>query len=322
MNRNSFKVICLLLMGVLAVASAQAGSLDNTDIPNDSNWYVHVNLELIRNSSAGRQFALETYNEAMDDIEEELGLAIRDEFEGVTVFGSALPEQQNVLSDGAVILHGIFSDETRQALLSKWAESDATYREEYEAGMTYYIVENDESKLSYTDEGGESQDVTLGRNEELYFAFGGTQTLVTQSPEMMQVFLSGGGHLGGFEQVNNNALVVLQADRALLQGGANTSTEITGDWDSSVLKNVDAVALVIAEQRDGLMFKAQLVANSAEVAMSVRNIVEGMVALKALSETEGVVGEVLRSVRFDNDNSVLNVSLEITADQIAAIKDL
>ena len=322
MNRKSFRMMCVLLTGVLATAAVQAGSLGNTDIPGDSNWYVHVNLEQIRNSNVGRQFALKTIDDAMDDIEGELGIAVREEFEGVTVFGSALPAHHNVLKDGAVILHGMFSDETRQAFLSALEESDATYSEAYEAGMTYYIVDSDGRELSYTDESGVQQDVAVDHDGDLYFAFGGTQTLVTQSPEMMQVFLSGGGYLGGFEQVNNNALLVLQADNALLQGGANTSGEVTGEWDSSVLKNIDVFALVIAEQQEGLLFKAQLVANSAEVAMSVRNIVEGMVALKALSEPEGVIADVLRNVRFENDNAVLNVSVEMTAEQIAALKDL
>lgn len=322
MNRNSFKAINRLLFSMLVMSSVQAASLSNTDIPTDSNWYVHVNLEQIRNSNVGQQFALETFNEAMDDIENELGVPVRGEFEGITIFGGELPAHNNALNDGAVILHGVFSAETRAALLSSLEESGASYSEAYEAGMTYYIVKNDDSKLSYTDEDGAQRDVNLGSDEELYFAFGSIQTLVTQSPEMMQVFLSSGGYLGGFEPVNNDALLVLQADHALLQGGANTSAEMTGDWDSSVLNNVEAVALVVAEQQGGLLLKAQLKANSAEVAMSVRNIVEGMVALKALSEPEGVVGEILRNVLFENDNSILNVSVRISADQITALKDL
>lgn len=322
MNRNSFRSIYLLLLGMMMTTTVTAGSLSNTDIPTGSNWYVHVNLEQIRNSSVGQQFALETFNEAMDDIENELNVNVREEFEGITIFGGELPEHQHALSDGAVVLHGIFSEQTRNALLSALADSNASYTEAYEAGMTYYIVKNDENRSTDTDEERVHENVTWDGDEALYFAFGNTQTLVTQSPEMMQVFLSGGGYLGGFEQVNNNALLVLQADRALLQGGANTSAEITSEWDSSVLKNVEAVALVVAQQQGGLLLKAQLMANSAEVAMSVRNIVEGIVALKALSEPEGVIGEVLRNVLFENDNSVLNVSVEVSADQIAAIKDL
>ena len=136
------------------------------------------------------------------------------------------------------------------------------------------------------------------------------------------MFLDAGGYLGGFESVDSNALLVLQADRALMQGGANTSSDFGDHWDSSVLKNVDAVALVIAENNGGLQFSAQLSANSPDVAMSVRNIVEGLVALKALDDSDGVVGEILRTVRFQNDGSVLSVDVSVASDQIEALKDL
>jgi hypothetical protein len=321
MKWKFLSVLALFAAGSLALSTAQAGSLAAADLPTDSNWYVHVNLDLVRNSVIGRQFMRETFDEAMDDIEDELGVDVREEFEGVTVFGGSLPDGRNALSDGAVVLHGMFSEATRSAFLSALKDKGAKYTEAYEAGMTYYIVENDEG-MSVQTEDGELQEASFDPKEELYFSFGSAQTLITQSPEMMQLFLSGGGYLGGFEQVNDHALLVLQADRALLQGGANTSEDIAGDWDSSVLKNIDAFALVIGEQADGLLLSAQLVADSAEVAMSVRNIVEGMVALKALNEPEGVVGEVLRNVRFENDGPVLGVRVEVTAGQVAALKDL
>ena len=136
------------------------------------------------------------------------------------------------------------------------------------------------------------------------------------------MFLDAGGYLGGFESVDSNALLVLQADRALMQGGANTSSDFGDHWDSSVLKNVDAVALVIAENNGGLQFSAQLSANSPDVAMSVRNIVEGLVALKALSDSEGAMGDVLRNVRFQNEGSVLKVSVPVSAEQIESLGDL
>jgi hypothetical protein len=138
----------------------------------------------------------------------------------------------------------------------------------------------------------------------------------------MQAFLDAGGYLGGFEAVDSQALLVLQADRALMQGGANTSTQTGGEWDSSILKNVDAVALVIAEQNSGLQVSAQLTATSPDMAMAVRNIVEGVVALKALDESDGELGEVLRQIRFENDGPDLHINVPVTSAQIEALRDL
>jgi hypothetical protein len=322
MKWNKIRIIGLTLVCGLFGMTAQAASLSNTDLPTDSNWYVHVNLELVRNSDVGRQFLMNTFNEAMDEIEAELKADIREEIEAITIFGGDLPSNGSSVSDGAVVLHGVFSNESQMAVLAALEDHGVAYSMAYESGLAYYTVENDSGNLSYTNEDGEERDVNLVGREDLHFSFGSTQLLVTHSLDMMHDFLDGGGHLSGIDRVGSDALLILQADRALLQGGANTSTEIAGEWDSSVLKNVDAVALVVEEAHGGLQLNAQLMANSAEVAMSVRNIAEGLVALKALSDSDGAVGEVLRNVRFENNDSVLHVSVAVTAEQIEALKDL
>jgi len=310
-----------MLIAVFACTLAQAASITSSDLPQHSNWYVHVNLDLIQNSELGRQFAQETMDEALDEIEEKLGVDVSDEIEGVTVFGGELPINGSQFSDGAVVLHGLISEETRSAILSELEEQDAEVSSSFENGLTLYTVESNTESMSYEDDDGEHQQISLGGRESLYFSFGATQTLVTQSTEMMQMFIDANGYLGGFESVDPGALLVLQADRALIQGGANTTAEIAGEWDSSVLKNLDAVAVVVAEENGGLQISAQLLANSEEVAMSVRNIVEGLVALKALNETDNPVGDILRNVRFENEGSVLHMNVPIAADQIEALRD-
>lgn len=318
MKWNKLKSLVLMaVLGSMTVIS-QAAALTDVDIPSDSNWYVHVNLELIRTSGVGRQFMMETFNEAMDDIEEELGIDVREKIEGVTVFGGQLPGSGDTIKDGAVVLHGVIDDPTRQGLLDKLEAEGAVINEFTESGQDYYTIQKDGALLD-----GETSGVELeGDLEELLFSFGPTQLLVTKSHALMQGFLSAGGYLNGTDQVRSDALLILQADRALLQGGANTSAEIGEDWDSSVLKNVDSVALLVAEEQGGLLINAHLLATSAEVALSVRNIVEGMVALKALSDTETVVGDVLRNVRFENDGAILKMSVVVAADQIEALKEL
>ena len=319
-NQIRFFFCSILITGLLGV-SAQAADISSSDIPEGSNWYVHVNLELIQSSEVGRRLMLDKVDEALDDIQDELNVDIREEIQGITVFGGNLPSRGNFGNDGAVILHGAFGIDTQEGLLSALERKGAEVSVLGDAGLTYYRIEDGDGTMTYTDEDGHVEDVDWGRHEELYFSFGGTQTLVTQNLELMQTFLDAGGHLGGFEVIDPEALLVLQADRALMQGGANTSVEIGGDWDSSVLKNVDAVALVIAEDQGGVQITAQLEAISADVAMSVRNIAEGLVALKALDESEGVLGDILRQIRFETEGPVLNVNVPVAADQVEALRD-
>lgn len=322
MNWNRIKVLSVLLITGLFGVMVQAGDVSRSDIPAGSNWYVHINLDLIQNSDVGRTLMLETVDEALDDIQGELDVDIRNEIEGITVFGRKLPEHGDAAKEGAVIFHGALSLDIQGALLSALERKGAEVTTLNSSGLTYYRIENDGGTMTYTDKDGHAQEVDWGHHEDVYFSFGPSQTLVTQNQDLMQAFMDGGGYLGGFEAVDSEALLVLQADRALMQGGANTSTETGGEWDSSVLKNVDAVALVIAELNGGLQVSAQLTASSPDMAMAVRNIVEGVVALKALDESEGELGQILRQVRFENDGPDLHINVPVTAAQIVALKDL
>ena len=321
MRRNRIQVFIVLLMTGLVCVIAQAASLNRAEIPAGSNWYAHVNLDLIQNSEVGRQLMQETVDEALDDIEGELDINIRHEIQGITVFGVNLPVDRNPVKEGAVILHGSISMETQSALLSALERKGAEVSALDSAGLAYYRVEDGDGTMTYSDEDGQVSVKPWNHQKELYFSFGPTQAMITQSQEMILSFLDAGGYIGGFEAVNSEALLILEADRALLQGGANTSDGIGDQLDSSVLKNVDAVALVVAEDLGGLQINAQLTANSADVAMSVRNIVEGLVALKALDESEGVLGDILRQIRFESDGSVLRINVPIATDQIEALRD-
>jgi len=300
---------------------AQAASLNRTDIPAGSNWYMHVNLDLIQNSEVGRKLMLETVDEALDDIQRELDIDIRQEIQGITLFGVKLPVNGGPTKEGAVILHGSIGTETQSALLSTLESKGAEISVLNSTGLAYYMVGGGDGSITYSDEDGQVKTEAWGHHENLYFSFGASQAMITQSEGMILNFIDAGGYLGGFEAVDSEALLILEADRALMQGGANTSAEIGEDWDSSVLKNVDAVALVIAEDLDGLQINAQLTANSPEVAMSVRNIAEGLVALKALDESEGALGEILRQIRFESDGSELHLNVPIAADQIEALRN-
>ena len=83
----------LLIAGLTAAVHAQAASLDNSTLPGGSNWYIHVNLDLIRNSEVGQQLMQGTMDEALEDIRNELGIDLRDEIQGVTVFGGRSEER-------------------------------------------------------------------------------------------------------------------------------------------------------------------------------------------------------------------------------------
>ena len=154
MKWNRMQVFSALLLTGLVCVMAQAASLSDSDIPSGSNWYVHINLELIQSSDVGRKLMLGKVDEALDDIQEELNVDIRDEIQGITVFGGILPVGGNPKNDGAVILHGALSMEIQDALLSALEQKGAEVSVLESAGLTYYRISDDDGTMSYTDENG------------------------------------------------------------------------------------------------------------------------------------------------------------------------
>ena len=322
MKWNKIRVYSVLLVAGFACAVSQAAVLNSSSLPDGSNWYVHVNLELIRNTDAGQQLMMGTVDEALEDIEEELGIDFGEFVQAVTLFGGSIPNSNDRLNNGAVVLHGTISEADQQKLLARLELEDAEVSTAYEGSLAWYTVAEHSGTITITDEYDNTETKSWGDDEELYFSFGATQTLVTHNQELMQTFVNSNGYLGGFKNDDADTLVVLHADRALMQGGANTSIDIDDHWDSSILKNLNSVALVVAEQSGGIQLSAELTAASEDAAMAVRNIVEGMVALKALEGGDDVIGNLLRQVKFENDGSILRINVAVATDQIGELKDL
>jgi hypothetical protein len=319
MKWNRVRVFSILLITGLVCANVQAASTFDLGLPPDSNWYVHVNLELVRNSEVGREFVLEKMDEVMDDIQQKLGVDVRNEVDGLTLFGETIPSKGNPVNDGAIIFHGSISGEARTALLSSLREKGAEVSSFSYQDVTWYTVKKDSSSLNVTDENSEQRENSLDFEKTVYFSFGNLQTLVTHDWETMRSFLDTGGHYPGLESIGSDTLLVSQVDGSLLKSGANTMAGIETDWDSSLLKDLDMFGLKIAEYQDGVQVETELTASSPEVAMSVRNILEGLVLLKALSDSDGVKGDILRQVQFENDDRVLHVDVPVTAEQISAL---
>lgn len=321
MKWNRLLGISTLLLTGLVCMVAQAASVSRSDIPADGNWYLHINMDLMKTTEAGRKLMLGTVDKTLDDYQKELGVDIRKEIRGITLFGAKLPERGNLPDDGTVILHGKTSPETREALLNALERKGAEVSTLNSAGLTYYKAAVGDGKMIYTDEEGQVKDLAWGQGGDLYFSFGATQALVTPDLKIMQTFLAAGSHLGGFEVIDSETLPVLQSERALLQGGANTSAGLGRGWDSSALTNVSDVALVIEEDQGGVQIIAQLTANPPEMAMPVRYIVEGLVALKALDQSEEMLGEVLNQARFESVGAAVHMNIPIAAGQLEALRN-
>jgi hypothetical protein len=195
--------------------------------------------------------------------------------------------------------------------------------------MSYFEVgdfDNQRDEMRYDEVDGHVENVEFGDddNEGLYFAFGNQQSMFSQSVEMIELFLEAGAQLSGLKSEDPAAMLVLQADRAMLQGGANTTIQLGHDnWDSSILSNIDTIALVLADENGAASVRAEVQAKSPEIAESVRNIVEGLVALKALDAAdEPALSELLRAAHIETNGATILLDMYLDEALIEKLKDL
>ena len=300
-----FLALCLLPLAALAGPS-------NLPVAADAQWYVHANVLEMRQTVAGQQLYGWLDGEVFSEIEQELGIDLGKELDGVTVVGSGQPGH-----DAAVILHGFFSSRTREEVLAK-INSEATMTAETAYGRTYYRVSDGQEAPK--DEGRRAKHGEA-HFEGAHLAFGDLgQTLITQDPELMNEFLASGGH---FEGSMPAGLLVIQAEHPLLQGGMDAQNLHLdgGPWESEMFQNVQQAALTIADDNGLVAIRAEVVAIDPMMAEAIRNIIQGVVSLQALANEDPEAAALLSNLKVTTAGNVVNMALSLEPERIVEILD-
>ena len=299
--RKALAILLILLIPVGANAGIDAG-----DLPEGSTWYLHIDIDQMRNSEAGRSIYSWLDKEINVEIDEETGIDIIDELDNLTAF--------SVNGDGFVLsLEGDFSQQTQDKLMALAAVAE-DFEQRGSRNRTYYYVRGDNDGHIQFD----------GAEDAAYFSFAiDDRILVTASEEQMQELLANRGRIAG-QGSHDDALFVLTAERAFLQAGMNPDeVEIDDDgFDSNIAQNTREVAVMIAEVAGKIAFEAQIVTTEAEIADSMASIVRGLIALQVFSDDmEPEVAELLRNTRVDVDGENLKISVAVSPDAIIAALD-
>lgn len=296
---------CLLL-----IAPATAVTAINADgLPANSTWYLHADFVAMKNSSAGAALYQWIDKEIFSEVRSESGIDLREELDSVTTYSTP--------GDGAVmVVDGRISEKTRDKLLALSAAAERFETLESQ-GKTYYFVEGDADIKS------EHADVS-GFDGKIYFSFDvRNKLLMTAKRDQMESLLANGGRLPTTRD-HKGALVILTAEKSLIQAGMDTDgfdTDGEG-FQSNILRNTKQVALMIAEATDKLSFEALLIATEPKTAQSLGSIVRGLIALVAFDEDmDPGMAEVIQSARVDVDNASLKLSIAVSPESFTAALD-
>ena len=296
-----------ILAAVLLLAFPVLARADTDLLPGDSTWYFHVDFDAMRKGEAGKRLYDWLDREVFTEIREDTGVDLGAEADTLTAFSAR--------DDGPIIVvDGRISQETKDQLLALATAATGDLQVFKSDGMEYFLFEGDGTGTGDIDIDIES----LGEEAYLSMALR-NKILVTHRKEQMEQLLANGGRLPDVRKAGN-ALLVLRADRALMQAGANTAAmqeESNGAWDSNILRHTEQFAVLLADLGDKLGLEAQLVTSEPEMANSLASIVRGLISLQVFNEDiDTELMSVLQSTTVDVADNALKVALRLDPDTV------
>ena len=307
---NVLIVALLLTSPGTAVAAA-------SDIPGTATWYFHIDLAEMKSADAGKGVYDWMSGEVFDDVKEETGVDIEGELDRVTAF--------SMEGQGPVFLfEGDISQVSRDRLMT-FIAAEGDLKSLKSSGKSYYRFNgrdsDGESQKATTEEGNIEIQFESLEDESWISMDLKNKVIVTANEAQMKEMLKGGGKIAG-SRGHKGALVVLTAEKTLLQAGMNSSA-LGGDddsgWDSNILRNTEQVAFLVAAAANKLAIEAQFVTAEPEMAQSLASVARGLISLTAFSDDmEADAIAVLQGTKVEAKGNSLTISLAIDPELVVA----
>ncbi|MGB5246836.1 MAG: hypothetical protein WBN34_09845 [Woeseia sp.] len=300
--------ILMVLLALVAWPLAAGAALN---LPGGTVWYLHADLEAMRDSAAGRDLYRWLDAEVFEEIRAESGIDVGKEVQKLTAYSG--------LDSGvAIVLQGPISKATRDKLMAIMALR-AGYDLRDHKGSEYLLAGEEPVAVS-------RPGISIDFEESAFVSFAIPQKIIVTShePQMHALLERKGQIVGGGK--HNGALLVLTADKTFVQAGMKTEAfadEDNSSWNSSILRNTEEVALMIAEQRGLLAIEAQLKSRDPRMTQSLGSVINGLISLQAFNDDiPDELRNALSSTKVDSKGGVLNVSTVLDpADLIRLMSD-
>jgi hypothetical protein len=312
--RNLKILLAALLLAIPSLAAAAA-----SDIPGTATWYFHIDLAEMRSADAGKVVYDWMSGEVFEDVKEETGVDIEGELDRVTAF--------SMEGQGPVFLFEGDISQVSQDRLMTFIAAEGDLKPLKSSGKSYYRFNGRDSdgevRKAKADDGNIEIQFDSLEDESWISMDLKNKVIVTGNEQQMQEMLKSGGKISG-SRGHKGALVVLTAEKTLLQAGMNSSA-LGGDddddsgWDSNILRNTEQVAFLVAAAENKLAIEAQFVTAEPEMAQSLASVARGLISLTAFSDDmDADAIAVLQGTKVEAKGNNLTISLAIDPDLVVS----
>ncbi len=310
LNYQKLKYAALAAVGLILAVPGEAVA-DASDVPGSATWYLYVDLDRMRTTEAGKDVHRWMVDEIFDEVREESGVDIEKELDRLTAY--------SLEGQGPVFLfEGAISQLSKDRLMTMVAvEGDLQPLKS--SGKSYYRFTGNssdgEDRKGAKVGGGNIEIQFDSLEDEAWISMAlDKKVIVTSSEEQMKDMLKGGGKIAG-SAGHKGALLVLTAEKTLLQAGMNSAAfgdDGGSDWDSNILRNTEQVAFLVAAMDEKLALQAQLTTKEPDMAQSLASVVRGLVSLVSFSdEMDADEIAVIQGIKVNAKGNNLTISLAI-----------
>ena len=289
-------------------ATATNAEVSQASLPGDTVWYLHADLEELRDAASGKHIYQWLKEEVFTDVREDLGIDLGKEASSLTAFSDAA-------LGTVIVVDGDITDSTRNKLIAI-AAADSKLETLKHDGRTYYHAERPQTR---SDENRRFDDL----EKSAYFSFDVENKLIVASDaEQLKALLDSGGRIAG-NQSHPGALLVLTADKSFVQAGVRTAQftdEDDGGWDSNILRNTELVALLVSDRNGLLAVEAQLVSHEPTMAQSLGGIINGLISLQALDESlDPDILTLIQNTKIEVKDKILSINAVINPELVIRV---
>jgi hypothetical protein len=308
----------ILIVGLLLAAPGLA-TADLGDIPGGTTWYLHVDFDQMRSESAGKGVYDWMVDEIFNDVRDDAGVDLENELDSLT--GLSIEGQGPIF-----LFEGNISQTSKDRLMALIA-AEGNLNPQKSSGKSYYrLTDGGDDSADFGSDNIEIQFDELENESWISMALD-NKVLVTSNEEQMKAMLKNGGKISG-SRAHSGALVVLTADKALVQAGVNSvafgeESDGNSGWESNILRNTEQVAFLVAIAANKLAVEAKLITTEPEVAASLAGVARGLISLMSFSDDmDADILALVQGTRIETEGRNLIISLAFDPELIvSALRD-
>lgn len=284
-----------MLVGAGVSATAVAGPLQRDQVPANAKWVLHLDFDAFKNSRLGNFLLKEVAEKELAKAKTELKLNVDfgfDKIRSITAYGGDFDRAE---ASGVMLIQtqpktqGII--EALFQLSKSVQDTNGPVRKLVEGSRVLYVVHND----VFIEPLG--TDLLLVGKSRKHIDQAG-DVLAHRSPG-----LTAGGSFSGFAAVPNSFFFLAIAE------GFNQNAPVPPQ--ARILQMTEGGRLVLGERADKLFVNVALKAKNPDVTRQIQNVIQGMVALVALSQSANKdLLQLTQSLQVTSEDRLVSVGFE------------